>query len=273
MQPLRREKVPQDFWSTNLANQGNPSHISCSSISIADTGVGARDHPPLIWNRECSFRLLERVLEGSQCVSIMLVQRESMAWPALTAGAGRGVHDPRFLSDGEGGRGVEGGKGEFSTGGPRDRRAGPVALSSLFLCISVLLRGASAGHRAGLRTAIRMGLFWGRASHFVSFCLIRLYLFRRRGDLLVFQRAVDAASGDRVFSYHATACSQLRKKPRKAVSRDVAAVSIARLQFFWRLLLPRAETGHILLHEDGRRTRDAGAVAPSAYEHEYEQQW
>ena len=98
-------------------------------------------------------------------------------------GAGtRGVHDPRFLSDGERGTGIEGGQGEFSTGGPRDRRAGPVALSSLFLSISVLRRGDLARHRAGLPTAIRMRLFWGLASHFVSFCLIRLYLCLSRSE-------------------------------------------------------------------------------------------
>ena len=155
MHPLRREKGPQDFWSTQWPHPGNPSHIICSSISIADTGVGVRDHPPtsdleprmpLSFARACA--------RGSQCVSIMLVQRESTAWPALADGARRGVHDPRFLSDGERETGIEGGKGEFSTGGPRDRRAGSVALFSLFLYVSVLLRGVLAGHRAGLPAAI-----------------------------------------------------------------------------------------------------------------------
>jgi hypothetical protein len=178
------------------------------------------------------FSFARACARGSQCVSIMLVQRESRAWRALAEGARRGVHESRFLSDGERGTGIEGGQGEFSTGGPRDQRAGLVALSSLFLCISVLLRGVLAGHRAGLPTAIRMRLFWGQASHFVSFCLIRLCLSGRRGDLLVFRRAVDASSDDRVFSYHPSACSQLTKKSRNSVSRDVAAVSIARLQFF-----------------------------------------
>ena len=34
-------KKSQVFWSTKSPNPGNPSHNICSSISIADTGVGA----------------------------------------------------------------------------------------------------------------------------------------------------------------------------------------------------------------------------------------
>ena len=65
--------------------------------------------------------------------------------------------------------------------------------------------------------------------------------------------------------YHSSACSQLTKKSRKAVSRDVAAASISRLHFFWRLLLPKAETGPIILCKRRIGVRDAGAVAPCAF--------
>ena len=128
------------------------------------------------------FSFARACARGSQCVVIVLEQRESTARPALAEGARRGVHDPRFLSDGERGTGIEGGQGEFSTGGPRDRRAGLVALSSLFLSITVLRRGVLACHCAGFPTAIRMRLFWGLASHFVSFCLIRSYLCLPRSE-------------------------------------------------------------------------------------------
>ena len=48
-----------------------------------------------------------------------------------------------------------------------------------------------------------------------------------RQPTVVFQNVVDDPSDDRVFThYDSTACSQLTKKSRKAVSPDVAAVSI-----------------------------------------------
>ena len=80
------------------------------------------------------------------------------------------------LCCGERGTGLDQGEAGFLPGGPRDRRAGLVALSSLFLGISVLLRGVPASHRTGSKTASKMRLFWGQSSHFVPFCPIHFYL-------------------------------------------------------------------------------------------------
>ena len=106
---------------------------------------------------------------GSQCVAIMLMERESQGRPALAEGARRGGHGTRFSSDAERGTVVDRGEGEFSPGGPRDRGAGLVALSSLLLSISVLLKWVPGSHRTRLKTAIRMRLFLGSG---VSFRLI-----------------------------------------------------------------------------------------------------
>ena len=73
-----------------------------------------------------------------------------------------------ILSGAERGTGLDHEEGDFSRGGAGDHRAGLVALSSLFLGISVLLRGLSGCHRARLPTAKRSGLFWGSGVPFSS---------------------------------------------------------------------------------------------------------
>ena len=55
--------------------------------------------------------------------------------------------------------------------------------------------------------------------------------------------------------FDSSACSQLTKKSRKAVSRDVAAVSVEWLHFFWRHLLPRAANPHIFYKVDSTNSR------------------
>ena len=56
-------KKSQVFWSAKWPNRGNPSHIICSRISIADTGVGAGDHQgnPERYPELCCFGLSGRL--------------------------------------------------------------------------------------------------------------------------------------------------------------------------------------------------------------------
>ena len=68
---------------------------------------------------------------------------------------------PRILSCAERGTGVDRGQGEFSPGGPRDRRSGLVALSSLLFSVFVLLESGPGNHRTRVKTAIGMRLFLG----------------------------------------------------------------------------------------------------------------
>ena len=65
-------------------------------------------------------------------------------------------------------------KSAFLLCGPSDRRAGLVALSSFLFRTSVPPKGVSTSRRTGPYTAIKMRLFLGHSSHFVSFRLIRL---------------------------------------------------------------------------------------------------
>ncbi len=65
----------------------------------------------------------------------------------------------------------------FSPGGPRDRRAGLVALSSLFLSTSMLPKSVFTSRGTRPETAVKMRRILGQASHFVSFCLIHFCLF------------------------------------------------------------------------------------------------
>ena len=74
------------------------------------------------------------------------------------------------------GTGLDHGEGEFSPGGPRDRRAGAVALSSLAHSVSVLLESVRSSRRTTLSTARKMRRFFDFSSHFVSFRPIHFYL-------------------------------------------------------------------------------------------------
>ena len=117
------------------------------------------------------------------------------------------------LTCAERGTGLDRGEGGCSPVGPRDYGPGLVALSPLALSISVLLSGVPNRRQAGFKTAGKMGLFQGQASHFVPFCPIHFYLFgawdicfesrsaeHGRGDLAAGGNWLERTAGGRGFS-------------------------------------------------------------------------
>ena len=96
---------------------------------------------------------------------------------------------PSSLDWDERGTGLDHGDDEFSSAGPTSHGSGLVALSSLFLSISVLLRSVSAGRRTGLPTAMRMGLVLGSG---VSFRPILSHSPILIGNTLQWLRGFDA---------------------------------------------------------------------------------
>ena len=154
-----------------MVKSGKPSHIISSGISIADTGVGARHHRPM--SLEPELKTKGMYWRPGRVPGAMLFCPLRAGWRTLTLH----LEMTSNLSCGGRGTGLDHGEGEFSHGGAREHGAGLVALFSLALSISVVLRGVPASHRTGFKTASKMGLFLGSI---VSFRLIHFYLFDRR---------------------------------------------------------------------------------------------
>jgi hypothetical protein len=128
------------FLARKIAESQKSIHNIDSSISITDTGVGARGEPTGT----------PRALP----LGFVVLAFQAGSWTLI-------LHREISSSLGRSGRGtgVDYGEGEFSPGWPRDHGARLVALSSLALSISVPLQGVPASHRTGFKTASKMRLF------------------------------------------------------------------------------------------------------------------
>ena len=171
-------RIP-DFLLDRVAESRKLVHILYSSISIADTGVGART-THLTLEPGMLSSLARARARGSQRGATKPMPREGRGGTALADVVRYATACLRFLSFTERGTGVTRGESELSPGGPSDRRTGLVALSSLFPGSSALFRGLPAGHRWGSGSQSKWDCFWGQEFQIVPSSSIHVCLFGTR---------------------------------------------------------------------------------------------
>jgi hypothetical protein len=178
-----RRKIP-GILVDQMAKSGKPSHIIYSSISIADTGVGARGEPPTSLEPGMIPSFARARARGSQRELTTPMRWEKWEQPAIVKGDRCGTTSPRILSCVGRGTGLDQGEGEFTSAGSSNVGAGLVALFPLALWICARLQGVPASPRTGFNTASKMRLFQGWEFHSVPFSSIHLYViveYAKRG--------------------------------------------------------------------------------------------